>query len=227
MAVFQRWNLLFFSPWNTRNCMVNLGKIMGNLGEIYMFNKSEKDILGIWLWEFITGNGIWKQHKISKIGESKVGATDWLAIWHLPEPRDAIWPYGWSTSVSHGMAAYPMENHPSDPFQHDFPVPNHPNHHPIAVISPTFREVRYGKITWEHSEKKKKHISTAAEATLLSNLSTLDSNFKLRPQLTIELRRSYQALNQHHPTNQLRTILPYVTPDLSRLGPSNMSFGNG
>ena len=144
----------FFSPWNTRNCMVNLGKIMGNLGEIYMFNKSEKDILGIWLWEFITGNGIWKQHKISKIGESKVGATDWLAIWHLPEPRDAIWPYGWSTSASHGMAAYPMENHPSDPFQHDFPVPNHPNHHPIAVISPTFREVRYGKITWEHSEKK-------------------------------------------------------------------------
>lgn len=70
----------------------------------------------------------------------------------------------------------------------------------------------------------KKHISTAAEATLLSNLSTLDSNSKLRPQLTIELGRSYQALNQHHPTNQLRTILPYVTPDLSRLGPSNMSM---
>ena len=127
MALFQRWNLLF-SPWNTRKIMVNLGNLWEILGK-YMSNKSEKDILGIWLWEFITGNGILKQHKISKIRcESKVGATDWLAIWHLPEPRDAIWPYGWSTSVSHGMAAYPMENHPSDPFQHDFPVPNH---HPI------------------------------------------------------------------------------------------------
>ena len=158
------------SPWSAASAGHKIphgptcGNRVGSSGGIGFYGKSwgnsqksEKDIqyFRIWLWEFITGNCILKQHKISKMRcESKVEATDWLAIWHLPEPRDAIWPYGWSTSVSHGMAAYPMENHPSDPFQRDFPVPNHPNDHPIAVISPTFREVRYGKITWEHSKKK-------------------------------------------------------------------------
>ena len=78
-----------------------------------------------------------------------------------------------------------------------------PNHHLIkSYIQRGFESPELKS----HSEEKRHDkgcSNTSQQPGLLSSKT-------LRPQLTIELGRSHQALNQHHSTNQLRTILRAV-----------------
>ena len=112
------------------------------------------------------------------------------------------------------MAAYPGHGKSSMSVQFKIIFPLSPT---IIRSNPTFREVKSPELK-SHSEEKRHDngcSNTSQQPGLLSSKT-------LRPQLTIELGRSHQALNQHHSTNQLRTILRAVWW-LSHLGPWNMS----